>query len=85
MSMDICTLVSTYTRYPNEAERQIIAQKTVMKFTFLKDPTIEQNSNEWVSRAFMSQVAYSDYRSNNAVKFAKIKYILHKHNCKVCT
>lgn len=49
---DICILVATYTRYPTETERQLIAQKIVMKFAFLKDPTIGQNSNEWVSRAF---------------------------------
>ncbi len=48
---DICILVSTYTRYPTEAERQLIAQKIFTKFTFLKDPMIGQNSNEWVRKA----------------------------------
>ena len=48
---DICTLVSTYTRYPTEAERQLIAQRVVTKFMFLKDPTIGQNFNEWVSNS----------------------------------
>jgi hypothetical protein len=45
---DICTLISTHTRYPTEAERQIIAQKVVAKYPFLKDPKIGCTSTEWV-------------------------------------
>ncbi|XP_028416930.1 uncharacterized protein LOC114541140 [Dendronephthya gigantea] len=46
---DICTLISTHTRYPTEAERQIIAQKIVAKYPFLKDPKICSTSTEWGS------------------------------------
>jgi hypothetical protein len=45
---DICTLISTRTRYPTEAERQIIAQKIVAKYPFQKDPKIGSTSTEWV-------------------------------------
>ena len=47
---DLCTLIATKTRYPTEAERQLIAQKIIQTFPFLKDPPIgNYDSNEWVS------------------------------------
>ena len=45
---DICTLITTNTRYPTEPERQMIAQKIVTKYPFLKDPKIGNCSTEWV-------------------------------------
>ena len=45
---DICTLITTNTRYPTEPERQMIALKIVTKYPFLKDPKIGNCSTEWV-------------------------------------
>ena len=45
---DICTLITTNTRYPTEPERQMSALKIVTKYPFLKDPKIGNCSTEWV-------------------------------------
>jgi hypothetical protein len=59
---DICTLISTRTLYPREAERQLIAQKIVGKFPFLKDPILGENSTEWVSEILSSRKQILKYQ-----------------------
>jgi hypothetical protein len=58
----ICTLISTRTLYPREAERQFIAQKIVGKFPFLKDPILGENSTEWVSKIVSSRKQILKYQ-----------------------
>ena len=43
---DLCALIATKIRYPTEAERQLIAQKIIQTFPFLKDLPIGNDSNE---------------------------------------
>jgi hypothetical protein len=46
---DICTLISTNTRYPTENERTAIARQIIDMYPFLKDHKMTDSSCEWVS------------------------------------
>ena len=60
---DLCTLIATKTRYPTEAERQLIAQKIIQSFPLMKDLPIGNDSNGWVSDLNCEYVTIYIYRS----------------------
>ena len=71
---DLCTLIATKTIYKTEAERQLIAEKIIQTFPFLKDPPIGNNSNEWVSDLNCKYITIYIYRSTAF-------HIAQKHIC----
>ena len=75
---DICTLISTHTTYPTETERQIIAQKIVAKYPFLKDPKIGSTSTEWV-RLSVYKIWY--YITSCLYSTAKMSIMLGGQSC----
>ena len=60
---NLCTLIATKTIYKTEAEKQLIGEKIIQTFPFLKDPPIGNHSNEWVSDLNCGYVTICIYRS----------------------
>ena len=72
------TEVSVLSFQPIETERQIIAQKIVAKYPFLKDPKIGSTSVEWV-RLSVYKIWY--YITTCLYSTAKMSIILGGQSC----